>query len=93
MAALREYVASTTPGKTWSLSVDKHFDRKNYFTAIEGKLSDVGSNMQSFTTEHGGATSSRYYKIELTVKRLTDKVKADAMEQYKNKMRELELIA
>lgn len=39
----KEYVASTTPGKTWSVYVHKPQGRPAYACAVEGTLKNEGS--------------------------------------------------
>ena len=93
--SLRDYVPSTTAGKTWSLSVGKSFARENYFYAIEGKLETVGDDEGTLEVFHTIpiAGANRVIHEILTIARLTDKAKASVMAEYKALMRERGFIA
>ena len=65
-------IPSTTPGKTWALSVHRYNGEVCAF-AIEGTLGDNG---RSFETEHPGSRTVRYI---LDCKRLTKQARTRAL--------------
>lgn len=56
---MREFIPSTAPGKTWSVSLHKQPRRPATIFAIEGTLERAGPGIESFTTEHPGSRTAR----------------------------------
>lgn len=91
MSQCKNYLESTTPGMTWSLSVFKPDGRPAYAYAVEGKLTIEPGRLHSFETIFGGPETSRQVRVMLPGNN-TLKNRAEAMTALLGKLSAAEFI-
>lgn len=90
---MKKFIASSAPGKTWSLFVGKTRAGFVYGAAVEGDLvlgKDTGSQFDSFSHE---MFSARRVEAVTAAKRMTDRASAAAMVAIEASLRDGGMLA